>query len=111
MSELETKQTRIKELLGKYDLDALLIRKVANFAWATCGGSSYIDTSLTDGIAWLLFTPSGRHIVTNNIEAPRLEQDERLRAQGWEFHVTEWHESTDAIVSLVGDLRLGTDSP
>jgi Xaa-Pro aminopeptidase len=111
MSELETKQTRIKELLGKYDLDALLIRKVANFAWATCGGSSYIDTSLTDGVAWLLFTPSRRHIVTSNIEAPRLEQDERLKAQGWEFHVTEWHESTDAIVSLVGDLRLGTDSP
>lgn len=111
MSELETKQTRIKELLDKNDLDALLIRKVTNFAWATCGGSSYVDTSSTVGIAWLLFTPSGRHIITNNIEAPRLEQDEGLNTQGWEFHVTDWHESTDAIASLVGELRLGTDSP
>jgi Xaa-Pro aminopeptidase len=111
MSELEAKQARIKELLGKNDLDALLIRKVSNFAWATCGGSSYVDTSSTDGIAWLLFTPVSRHIITNNIEAPRLEQDEGLKAQGWEFHVTGWHESADALASLVGDLRLGTDSP
>lgn len=111
MNELETKRTKIKELLAKYDLDALLIRKVTNFAWATCGGSSYVDTSSMDGIAWLLFTPSGRHLITNNIEAPRLEQEEGLKGQGWEFHVTDWHESTDAITSLVGDLRLGTDSP
>jgi Xaa-Pro aminopeptidase len=111
MSELETKHTRIKELLAKHDLDALLIRKVPNFAWATCGGSSYVDTSSPDGIAWLLFTPSGFHLITNNIEAPRLEQEERLKAQGWEFHVTDWYESTDAIASLVGGLRLGTDDP
>jgi Xaa-Pro aminopeptidase len=111
VSELETKRTKIQELLTKHDLDALLIRQVANFAWATCGGSSYVDTSSTDGIAWLLITPSSYHLITNNIEAPRLEQDEGLKAQGWEFHVSEWHESSEAVSSLVGDLRLGTDSP
>jgi Xaa-Pro aminopeptidase len=111
MSELETKLERIKELLAKHDLDALLIRKVPNFAWATCGGSSYVDMSSPDGIAWLLFTPSERHLITNNIEAPRLEQEEGLMTQDWEFHVTEWHESMDTITNLVGDLRLGTDSP
>ena len=111
MSELGAKRTKIQELLAKHDLDALLIRQIANFAWATCGRSSYVDTSSTEGIAWLLITPSGYHLITNNIESPRLEQEEGLKAQGWEFHVSEWHELTDAIRSLVGDLRLGVDSP
>jgi Xaa-Pro aminopeptidase len=111
MSELETKLTRIGELLAEHNLDALLLQGVTNFAWVTCGASSYVNTASNDSVAALLITPTGRHIFTNNIEAPRLEQGEGLKEQGWEFHVSGWQEASDAVASIAGDLRLGADGP
>jgi antitoxin VapB len=58
-----------------------------------------------------LITPSGLHLVTNNIEAPRLEQEEQLGKQGWSFCVVPWHETEDAVARLSRGLRLGTDGP
>lgn len=111
MEELEVKLTRINGLLAKRDLDALLIRQVANFAWATCGESSYVDVAASEGAASLLILPGARYLVTDNIEAPRLEQETGLRAQGWEFHITEWHTAGDVLSGLSAGLRLGADGP
>jgi Xaa-Pro aminopeptidase len=84
---------------------------VSSFAWATCGAASYVNTAATNGEAALLVTPSGRHLITNNIEAPRLEQEEDLAAQGWEFCVAAWHETRDALAALTQGRRLGVDGP
>lgn len=40
MGELEQKLGRIHGLLQECELDALLLRRVSNFAWATCGAAS-----------------------------------------------------------------------
>ena len=82
MSEFTYKQDRIRALLAERKLDALLLRGVSSFAWATCGAASYINTAATNGEAVLLVTPSGRHLITSNIEAPRLDEEEDLAAQG-----------------------------
>lgn len=110
-NELDTKLAAVAELLSDHHLDAMLIRRVPNFAWATCGASGYVNTATEEGTASLLISPSGRHLITDNIEAPRLEWEEGLAAQGWEFHVGEWHESRGLIEALAGGLRLGADSP
>jgi Xaa-Pro aminopeptidase len=117
MSEFQEKQDRITELLAKRDLDALLLQRVSSFAWATCGGRSYINTATSDGGASLLITPSRRYVITNNIEAKRLEEEEGLGAQGWQFHVSQWYEpdnvvsewSEDHPLGLARGLRLGAD--
>ncbi len=106
MNEFETKQHRIQDLLAKHQLEALLLQRVSSFAWATCGAASYINTASTTGEASLLITPSGRYVLTNNIEAPRLEQEEQLRAQGWQFRVDRWH---DAPLPVAHGLKLGAD--
>jgi Xaa-Pro aminopeptidase len=84
-NEFSQKQNRIQALLAEHKLDALLLRRVSSFAWATCGAASYVNTATTNGEAALLITPSGQYLITNNIEATRLEQEEELAAQGWEF--------------------------
>ncbi len=111
MNEFRRKQTRIQTLLAEHTLDALLLQRVSSFAWATCGAASYVNTATSNGVATLLITPSGRYLITNNIEATRLEREERLAAQGWEFCVVSWHETQDTVAKLSRGLRLGADGP
>jgi antitoxin VapB len=111
MSEFDEKQERIHGLLAAHGLEALLLRRVSSFAWATCGAASYVNSATTEGSAALVVSRSGRHLITSNVEATRLDQEEGLRAQGWEFHVAPWHETRDAVAELTRGLRLGTDLP
>jgi antitoxin VapB len=111
MGELEIKQHRIQALLAERQLDALLLQRVSSFAWATCGAASYVNTAATNGEASLLITPSGRHLLTNNIEATRLEGEENLGEQGWQFHEAPWYEAPDTLARLTSGLRLGADGP
>jgi Xaa-Pro aminopeptidase len=110
-SELETKLAAVAELLDNHHLEAMLIRRIPNFAWITCGASAYVNCASAESVASLLISPSGYHLITNNIEAPRLGQEQGLAAQGWEFHIGPWHESRNRIEELAGGLRLGADSP
>jgi antitoxin VapB len=111
MTEFNLKQERIQALLVERKLDALLLRRVSSFAWVTCGAASYVNTATTTGEAALLITSSGRYLITNNIEATRLEQEEKLVTQGWEFRVAPWHEARDTVAELTRGSRLGADGP
>ena len=117
MDELQNKLDRIDSLLQSRGLDALLLQRVSSFAWATCGAASYINTASSDGVVQLLITRSGQRMITrtraitNNIEAPRLEQEENLIRSGWELHTAPWYSGEDLVKRLVGGLKLGADSP
>ena len=109
MSEFDLKMNCIQALLDERQLDALLLQRVSSFAWATCGAASYVNTATTTGASSLLITRSDRYLITNNIEAPRLEQEECLAAQGWDFRVAPWHEANQALAPLTQGLKLGVD--
>lgn len=109
MSEFSTKQEKIRALLAEKELDALLLKNVSNFAWATCGAASYVNTAATEGAASLLITPGGRYLISNNIEATRLEKEEGLKEQGWEFRTGPWYEADRQLAGLTQGLRLGSD--
>lgn len=70
-----------------------------------------MNTTTTSGDSARLIAPSGRHLVTSNIEEMRLEQEEKLAGQGWEFGVRPWHEAHDTVSELTRGLRLGADAP
>lgn len=109
MSEMEVKLERIRALLAERSVDALLLQRADNFAWATCGAASYINQATTNGAASLLVTPSGRYIITDNIEAPRLEEEEQLSAQGWELRTAPWYEASPLVENLTAGLKLAAD--
>ncbi len=111
MVEFEFKQQQIRALLARKNLDALWLQRVSSFAWATCGAASYINTATTIGAASLLITPEARYVITNNIEARRLEQEQGLGEQGWEFRIADWHTANPAIAELTRGLKLGSDFP
>ena len=111
MTEFDRKQERIEAFMAERQLDALMLQRVSSFAWATCGAASYVNTATTTGEATLLVTPTGRHLIANNIEATRLEKEEGLVAQGWQFHVAPWYEAPGLAAQLADGSRLGVDGP
>jgi len=111
MNEFEQKYTQVIRLLDQNRLGALLLRKTSSFAWATCGASSYVNKASSNGDSMLLITPKDRYLITNNIEAPRMEKEEKLHEQGWKFHVKPWQVQINDIKMLIGDQALGSDGP
>jgi Xaa-Pro aminopeptidase len=111
MDKVERKLSRLRGLLATRGLEAMLLQRVSSFAWATCGAASYVNSASTNGSSALLVTPGGRYLLTSNIEAPRLEREEGLAAQGWELRVRPWHRPDDLVAGLTGGLRLAADGP
>ncbi len=106
----EQKQQAIHGLMEQKGLDGLLLTKASSFAWATDGSSSYINTASSFGEASLLITNRGKYLITNNIEAERLDHEEHLKEQGWQFQVAPWWQPNPALADLTHELRVGADT-
>jgi antitoxin VapB len=111
MSEFYEKQRQIQALLERHKLDAVLLRRVSNFAWATCGATSYINIADQYSRSQLLITKNRRYLISDNVEVRRLMQEDKLADQRWEIIVWDWHTQGDRLASLVKGLRLGCDTP
>lgn len=109
MTELELKLTQVRKLLEARDLEGVLLERVSNFAWLTGGAASYVNTATDTGAASLLVTRDAGYVLTNNIEAPRLEQEEPLEATGFRFLVASWHQPNAAAAEMMRSMRLGGD--
>ena len=107
--ELQIKLSRIHALLDKHQVEGLLLRRASSFAWATCGAESYVNTAATEGAASLFITREHRYLLTNNIEAPRMEQELGLADQGWEFLVSPWTEPLKELNQLVAGKNFAAD--
>lgn len=106
---MSSKHDRIIALLDKHGLDGLILRQIANFAWATDGAASYINTAATNGVGTLFVTKNARHLIADNIESPRFEKEEQLKTQGWEFHPHRWDQPSETLAKLTSGLKLGAD--
>ena len=109
--ELEIKLSRIHALLDRHKVEGLLLRRVSSFAWGTCGADSHVNTAATEGAASLLITHDHRYLLTNNIEAPRLEQEFSLGEQGWEFLVSPWTEPLKELNIMASRMSIAADVP
>ena len=109
--ELSIKWSRVRELLRREGLDALLLRRVSSFAWITGGAAGYVTTNCEIGPSSILITPDAKYVITNNIEAPRLRAEEKLEEKGFTLRIAPWQESQDVVAQLTSGLRVGCDGP
>ncbi|MBC7287312.1 MAG: aminopeptidase P family protein [Armatimonadetes bacterium] len=91
LEEFESKVARVREFLEARGYAAAALTTQANFAWLTCGGDNHVVLASENGVAYLLVTRETVHLLTNNIEAPRMV-DEELGALPIEVHQQAWHE-------------------
>jgi Xaa-Pro dipeptidase len=75
MTDFAVKQARLRELMGARGLPSLLLTSQVNFAWLT-GGRGHILLASEGACGGLLLTPDRTYLVTNNIEARRLLDEE-----------------------------------
>jgi len=87
--EVKEKERRVRKFLKEQKLDGLLLTKSANFAWLTAGKSNYVFIATEGGVASILITRDKKYIITNNIEAPRMV-DEEIGNQNFELKKYDW---------------------
>lgn len=110
-NELREKERRARELLDKKGLAALALSTQANFAWITGGGDNHVGITSETGVATAVITRDRKFVVCDNIEAPRIA-DEEVEGRGFEVVSYPWHEGnlTDKLRALVGSGEVGADT-
>ncbi|MHB1463168.1 MAG: M24 family metallopeptidase [Armatimonadota bacterium] len=109
--EFTTKLSQLRSILEQQKLDGLVISSQANFAWATCGGSSYVSIATEAGVAHLVVTADRCAVICENIEAPRI-LDEELQELDCPVVSLNWWEASlpTAIDQFVGSADWGSDT-
>ena len=105
----ESRDRSLRELMDGHGVGALLLSSPANFAWYTGGADNRVDHGDPVGVASVLLTMDDAYILTNNIEAPRMREE-----QAPQMEVVEhpWYEEPAALLrELAGGAGVGTDFP
>lgn len=89
--EVSEKKKRVRNLMAKLNLDAILLRKQCNFSWLACGGVNYVSIATEMGAASLLITHNEEYVICNNIEAKRIEKEEKIVEQDYKIKSFEWY--------------------
>jgi len=74
--EFALNMERIGNFIHKSDYDAVLFGTQHNFSWITCGGDNQIIHGTELGFVNMLATAEKLYLITNNIEMPRVTQEE-----------------------------------
>ncbi|PKL05889.1 MAG: peptidase M24 [Spirochaetae bacterium HGW-Spirochaetae-9] len=108
--EIAIKKTKVRELLAEQGLDAVYLKKSANFSWLTGGAYNLIGLATELGYTGALVTTDRLFIICTNIEAPRLKEEERLEEEGYEIVAFPWNEDQEAaIVARLAGGKFGAD--
>ncbi len=113
MDEIKEKERRVKEFLQLKGLKGLLLKRQANFSWMTCGGLNLVGIATEFGATSLLITENSKFVISNNIEAPRMTDEEGLGKQGFVIETFPWFEDQEVFIvkDLLGEGPLGSDVP
>ena len=105
----ESRDRSLRELMDGHGVGALLLSSPANFAWYTGGADNRVDHGDPVGVASVLLTMDDAYILTNNIEAPRMREEQTPQMEVVEH---PWYEEPAALLrELAGGAGVGTDFP
>lgn len=110
--EIIEKKRRVRRMMEAHGLRALYLKTQCNFSWLTAGRLNLVGIAMELGAAGILITPEREYVVCNNIEAPRIADEEKLEEQGYEIHSYPWHSDRerDTVERLAGGAEgIGAD--
>jgi Xaa-Pro dipeptidase len=103
------KLEQIRALLDEAGLGAIALRRPENFAWYSGGADNRVDHASPTGVADIVVTLTGEHVLTDNIEAPRMREEQ---TPGWDVVEYEWYAGPgDVVRNLAGGAAVGSDAP
>ncbi len=105
----EERRQRLQGAMDRLGLGAVLLRRPANFAWYTGGADNRVDHSDPLGVATVLVTAGTEYVVADNIEAPRMREEETPSLEVVEH---PWHEEAAPLYKELSDgAPLAADFP
>jgi len=110
--EQKIKVGRLQKIMEEKGLDAIYIKRQDNFAWLTCGGINYVGLGEMGNCGLLVTRGGDLYAITNNIEAPRMRDEEKLEEMGFAIHAATWYELAfegETIAKLTGGGKIGRD--
>jgi Xaa-Pro aminopeptidase len=97
-SDRDAKRRRLDAYLRDHDLEAVWFARPNSFAWLTGGGNNVVDREAPHGVAAVGYDGDDVRVVTDNIEAARLADEELPHGDAVESY--EWYSESlaDALV-------------
>ena len=106
---LDIRRENLRQLMDRRGLGALLLQRPANFAWYTDGSDNRVDHADPLGVAAILLTADAEYILTDNIEAPRMREEE---TPGFEVVEHPWYGDPQSVLEeIAGGVSLAADHP
>ena len=93
IQDIQLKTSKVREVLQRTGAAAVRFRGIEWFGWITAGGSSAVLQTVEGGVADILITPTDFVVLTDEIEAPRI-RDEEL-PEGTALHAVPWTASQE----------------
>lgn len=111
--EVKVKLARVRDVMDRLKMDAVLLRKQSNFAWLTAGGRNCVSIGTEIGVAPILVTRDRQYVICNSIEAPRITQEEGVEDLGYEVRSYPWYQDRELtlIKEIVRGDAIGCDVP
>jgi Xaa-Pro aminopeptidase len=94
-AELAEKQRRVCTFLDQHALEGVLLGTIGNFAWITGGRTNRVGAATEVGPAAILVTRDGQSLVSDEVEAPRLLEEE-LAGQPLDLLDYPWYRADPA---------------
>jgi antitoxin VapB len=76
-----------------FDARPLLVTSTGSVNWRSGGMSDPIDLAASSDPLWILDCAAGSALITNEIEAPRFENDFHVRELGWDVLCAPWYDA------------------
>ena len=111
-AEIATKLDRVNCWLLEAGYEAALFASQPGVAWATAGLEDRIARNEEPGQVWVLVDEAGGHLLTTNVEEPRLTSELDVESLGFKLHVSQWYRPgglADLAAELTADRRLAND--
>ena len=93
--------------MRRHNIETLLLQRSNNFAWLTDGAASYVGIASDVSPSHILITLDNQYIITNNIEAKRLQEEEGLGS--WNFIINPWQEGNAPAINKMVKGQLHSD--
>ena len=109
--ELQAKHRRVIDYLDAAKLDGVLLARRCNFSWATCGAHNYVSHVGETGNSFLLVDRERLRVIANNIETPRLAEDELadLPIEVVSFDYSDGPALAQTLQEQIGSMRVAAD--
>lgn len=101
VEEYKAKVDKIRRFMDKNGLKGVLLTTQHNFSWLSCGGDNQIIRGREIGFVSFFITGDKVYLVTNNIEMPRVLNEEVLGVPVEQYEYV-WTE--DGVKNMLGDI-------